>query len=359
MPLHLLSKKSWNVYAPDNIARVKRDEAAAAAAEEEADRRLQEYEAERRLAILRGEEPPALPPPTLESGRPELRREERGHGADRKRKRIAGEDDTERDLRIAREDMQERNNAPLHLESKRPKKNDAPLIDHTGHINLFPIDAAEQLKNAKNPEAEAEKARKDRELEDQYTMRLANAAGRDGLAIKPWYTSSTSKLVEKSGDTDATLALYADEKNAWGRPDPRRKDRDKARISSNDPLAFMSKAQEQLKQSEKDRRKWEEERERDMERLKREAERKERKGRRERKERRRKRDGDGDGGVVGDGEVDLEGFSLDAPAKEKHSRNRRDRKERNSENGSHLRERERERDRHQKRRSHDGRHHTN
>ena len=42
MPLHLLSKKSWNVYAPDNIARVKRDQAAAQAREEEEDRWLQE-----------------------------------------------------------------------------------------------------------------------------------------------------------------------------------------------------------------------------------------------------------------------------------------------------------------------------
>lgn len=54
MPLHLLGKKSWNVYNTDNIERVRRDEAAARAREEADEQRMQEEDAERRLKILRG-----------------------------------------------------------------------------------------------------------------------------------------------------------------------------------------------------------------------------------------------------------------------------------------------------------------
>ena len=61
MPLHLLGKKSWNVYNTDNVERVRRDEADARAREEAAEQLMQEQDAERRIALLRGEEPPAVP----------------------------------------------------------------------------------------------------------------------------------------------------------------------------------------------------------------------------------------------------------------------------------------------------------
>ncbi|KAJ2986204.1 hypothetical protein NUW58_g5139 [Xylaria curta] len=60
---HLLGKKSWNVYNPANIARVKRDEAEAQVRAEAEEKRQQDAEAKRRLAILRGEDPPTPPPP--------------------------------------------------------------------------------------------------------------------------------------------------------------------------------------------------------------------------------------------------------------------------------------------------------
>ncbi|KAG9717065.1 hypothetical protein KCU60_g9544, partial [Aureobasidium melanogenum] len=56
MVLHLLGKKSWNVYNKDNIDRVRRDEAAAQAREQEAERRMDQEDAARRIAILRNEE---------------------------------------------------------------------------------------------------------------------------------------------------------------------------------------------------------------------------------------------------------------------------------------------------------------
>jgi hypothetical protein len=360
MPLHLLGKKSWNVYAPDNIARVKRDEAAALAYEEEQDRILQAYDAEKRLALLRGSTPP--PAPILEPAKPSRRKdEERTIGRDRKRKRIAGEDDTDRDLRAAREDLEERHHAPL-LEAVRAKRSDAPITDGKGHINLFPVDPREQHKTHKNAEVEAEKARKARELEDQYTMRLANAAGRDGLAQKPWYTSATpaaggistrdSAPLEEA-DTSRAVALYAEEKNAWGRPDPNRPSRDKARISASDPMQFMSQAQQQLKKAEGERRRWAEEREREMDRLRREGERRERRERKERKERRKRRRDEGNGE---DDVGELEGFSLDGPGKDRRveSKERRHGRDRDEKHHSRRRERDRSRDRASRHRSSHG-----
>ena len=64
MPLHLLGKKSWNVYNHDNIEAVRRDEAAAAARQEARDQVMQEQDALRRTAILRGETPPTFPSPS-------------------------------------------------------------------------------------------------------------------------------------------------------------------------------------------------------------------------------------------------------------------------------------------------------
>ncbi|CCF31962.1 hypothetical protein CH063_00727, partial [Colletotrichum higginsianum] len=80
MPLHLLGKKSWNVYNADNIARVRRDEAAAKAKEEAEEQRMQEVDAERRLAILRGEAPPPLAPVEAPEDEPRPRDRDSGSG---------------------------------------------------------------------------------------------------------------------------------------------------------------------------------------------------------------------------------------------------------------------------------------
>ncbi|RLL98223.1 hypothetical protein CFD26_100875 [Aspergillus turcosus] len=258
MPLHLLGKKSWNVYNPENIARVRRDEAQAKAREEEEERRMQEIDAERRIQILRGERPSTPPPPP---SAPSDTRRDRPHGEDagryRKRRRLAGENDTDRDIRLAREDAQ------LMLAKREElavsKTSDAPLLDSTGHINLFPSEAA-QRPAEKNREAEKEAADKNRSYEDQYTMRFSNAAGyRQSAGQRPWYSSSSH---------DALAPGAMPEKDVWGNEDPMRQERERARLDANDPLAAIKRGVRQLKSVELERKKWNQERKRELDALK-------------------------------------------------------------------------------------------
>ncbi|GJC83732.1 uncharacterized protein ColLi_06570 [Colletotrichum liriopes] len=236
MPLHLLGKKSWNVYNADNIARVRRDEAAAKAKEEAEEQRMQEVDAERRLAILRGEVPPPLPP--TETPEDETRPRDRDAGPvgrERKKRKRAGEDDTEFELRVAQEraDVVQTSNEAL-----RQSTSSAPIVDSTGHIDLFG-EERKQGRHLKNEEAEKEAAKKKKELEDQYTMRFSNAAGRDGL-VGPWYAAS-----------GAISEFEPPSKDAWGNEDPGRKKRDAERIVSNDPLAMMKMGASRLKRNAK------------------------------------------------------------------------------------------------------------
>ncbi|KAJ9271533.1 hypothetical protein DTO212C5_2325 [Paecilomyces variotii] len=288
MPLHLLGKKSWNVYNAENIARVRRDEAQAKAQEEEEERRMQEIDAERRIQILRGERPSTPPPPPSE---PAADKRDRRHGDEanryRKRRRIAGENDTDRDIRYAKED------AALALAKREEllgfSSGDAPLVDNAGHINLFPEKATGKKPAEKNAEAEAEASKKKREFEDQYTMRFSNAAGfKESVGRNPWYSSSGKEAVAPDSMPD---------KDVWGNEDPRRREREKARVDANDPLAAMKKGVRQLKEVERERKKWQEERIRELELLKREEEKRERR----RRPRSRSRSVDS-----------LDGFSLDA-----------------------------------------------
>ncbi|POR31744.1 Uncharacterized protein TPAR_08057 [Tolypocladium paradoxum] len=226
--VHLLGKKSWNVYNADNIARVRRDEAAAKAAEEAEEQRMQEVDAQRRLAILRGEAPPPLEdtrddePARIEE-RAGSSRHDHHSGARRKRKR-QGEDDTDFELRLAKE----RHEAPPRaLEVAGKSTSSAPIVDRAGHIDLFG-DERSRAHAEKNEEAEREAKKKQREYEDQYKIRLSNAAGRDGVS-RPWYSQSDLAAVE------------APSKNVWGKEDPGRKERDTQRMVANDPLAMMKK----------------------------------------------------------------------------------------------------------------------
>ncbi|KAF2134406.1 hypothetical protein P153DRAFT_328659 [Dothidotthia symphoricarpi CBS 119687] len=291
MPLHLLGKKSWNVYNPANIARVKADEDAAAAREAADEQRMQDLDAERRAAILRGLTPPPLPEADPEKDAERERENgKRDRGHDKKRRKLAGEDDTDMDIRLAASIT-----APKGVDDDdgtkvlklRTSASDAPLTDHAGNINLFPVDVKEAMKREKNAELEREKQKKRKALEDQYTMRFSNAAGRGGTT-QPWYSLSAHKEPSQDARPSENLAAL-ESKNVWGDEDPLRKTREQARISSNDPFAFMQKAQSQLKKSKEDKKRWAAERKRELMELRNEQERDDRS--RQHKRRRKQDDG--------------------------------------------------------------------
>ncbi|KAK3196593.1 hypothetical protein K4F52_000475 [Lecanicillium sp. MT-2017a] len=265
MPLHLLGKKSWNVYNADNIARVRRDEAQAKAAEEAEEQRMQEVDAARRMAILRGEEPPPLEDekdetPTIEA--PAVGSSERLSKPWKKPRKRAGEDDTDFELRVA----SERTNAVAPpLETSRKPSSSAPIVDRAGHIDLFG-DEKSRAHAEKNEEAEKEKAKKRREYEDQYTMRFSNAAGKSAPE-KPWYSS---------GSADQQAATSMVPKDVWGNEDPRRKEREAQRTTASDPLAMMNKGAAKVREIKNERKKFQEERSEEMRQMRRDERRRER-----------------------------------------------------------------------------------
>ncbi len=250
---------------------------------------MQEVDAERRIQILRGLRADLPTPQSAAEGQgKDVRNGQDEPRRERKRRRIAGEDDTERDIRYAQE-ASAAVPAKLDLQLKAPKSSDAPLTDGKGHINLFPMEGSRH-NMPKNAEAEAESARKKKEYEDQYTMRFSNAAGfKQAVGQKPWYHS-----MGVEGEEGETLS-----KDAWGNEDPRRKERDKMRIAADDPLAMIQKGVNGLREVERERKRWKEERDREMRDLV-----KLEKQRRGRKKRKHEEDA-------------LDGFSLDAPSKDK------------------------------------------
>lgn len=255
---------------------------------------MQEVDAERRIQILRGL-PVEAPSAPVEEERIGRRREDRPD-RERKRRRIAGEDDTDRDIRFAQE-----NNALVpvkaEMQMKSKKSSDAPITDVKGHINLFPVDGTRHHA-PKNAEVEAEKAKKQKEFEDQYTMRFSNAAGfKQAIGEKPWY-HNVNVIGDESGEVEAPS------KDVWGNEDPRRKERAKMRTVADDPLVAIQKGVAGVRKVERERQKWKEEKDREIRELE-EAER-----RRERRIRRRREAGD------------LEGFSLDDGASDEPTRRR-------------------------------------
>lgn len=303
MVLHLLGKKGWNVYNIANVERVRRDEAEAKAREEAEEQRMQEEDAARRTAILRGEAPPSAfaesaadGSDAVDAGKARRSRDADGVPRERKRRMLRGEDDTDRDIRFAREDADVGGRAKKTLSNGA--ENDAPLLDHAGHLQLIPTPDVKAIRKAeKNAEAESEKAKKRKREEDQYMMRFSNAAGFKNGMERPWYASNKLPSSMENKATAVVLA-EAQEKDVWGNADPLRKDRERNRISSSDPFAAMQHAQRQLKQSERDKEKWQKERMAELEQSKRVQE---TKNRREKRRKRRNEDEDS-----------LDGFGLDA-----------------------------------------------
>ena len=325
----MLGKKSWNVYNQDNIEKVKRDEAAAKAREEAREEQMQEADAERRMQILRGEIPTPLS--IEDKAEDDDGRENRSYraGRERKRRKKAGENDTDFEMRVAQEQTPKDSTTEKQIVLR---KSDAPVVDRAGHIDLFPQDPSRKPVE-KNPEVEKEVAKKKKEYEDQYTMRFSNAAGfKQGLE-NPWYSKPTAAPQAVEGETHS--------KDVWGNEDPRRKEREAARIVSNDPLAFMKQGAAQVRQVEKERKRWREEKEKEMRELE-EAER-----RRQRRKRRWEAD-DGD---------KLEDFRLDdsekGPTRRGHDGHDRERRHHRHKESRHRPHRDDEgRHRHRSRHRH-------
>ena len=222
MPLHLLPKKSWNVYNPENIERVKRDEAEAhRQAVEQENRNLQD-EADDRIRHLKQH---------VSKDRKTLKR------------KLPGEDETEREIRLAAEGTA--------TSTGDGTGDHASFLDASGHIALIPPPQ-------KKPRQEQEK--------DPYTVYLADATGRDKRSEDTWYTSLQPG------------------KRSWGDDNPRKQQRELARMNTNDPLAAMKKGVKALRENDKARKEWMKQRERDMH----EVERLARQDRHERKRRKRR-----------------------------------------------------------------------
>lgn len=261
---------------------------------------MQDVDAARRLAILRGETPPPLPEPEPEidpSAYKSAPRDRTGF-ASRKRKR-AGEDDTDFEMRLAQERAAVGDRAaaelgaPSSATANKTKPKEVEIVGKDGHINLVGAPAPTE-QDEKNPEYEREAAKKKRELEDQYKMRFSNAAGRDGFAAgDPWYAQSGSRRGSRSlltkEELDAEIGIEAPTKDVWGNADPRRKARETERITSSDPLAMMKMGAKRVREVEKERKRENEERERELRNLRKEERRQEKRQRRERREEDRER----------------------------------------------------------------------
>ncbi|KAI1006868.1 hypothetical protein K3495_g1350 [Podosphaera aphanis] len=247
MPLHLLGKKSWNVYNRANIENVRRDEAIAKAAEEAEEERMQALDAERRMQILRGEELTPLPAPAEFLDSKKRDGEKLISGRAKKPRKKYGEDDAEYEIRIARQQFEQAANVSKQC-TLRPG---SPLRDSHGFFSIFPEDGLKKKKSEKNPEAESEAARKKRDFEDQYTMRFSNAAGlRRDPGKNPWYSKDEWIAGMETVETSGT--------DVWGNEDPRRKEREQKRVVSNDPLAMMKAGARKAREVEKERKKWRE-----------------------------------------------------------------------------------------------------
>lgn len=348
---------------------------------------MQDADAARRLAILRGETPPPLPEaeqPADPSDKKHTRRDCDGTfgGGGRKRKR-AGEDDTEFEMRVARERAEEGSRVADELAgasgSRRQKQKETEevnIVDSRGHIDLIgpvPKDAGgggEDDRNETVPESHRSKAR---QTVEKYERNHRNGVS----AGKPWYEEAEHmRLVKNAWFFDACVAaatltveqsledereaavrearrkaerlLEAPTTDVWGRDDPKRRERETARLDANDPLAAMRSGAKKVRDVLKERRKDAEERGRELEQLRQEE---------RRREKRRKREH-----ARGDEEKD-EDENEDRPLPESHRSGRSDRShhgdERHESRRVHVHREERRRRReaeHPRDREHD-RHH--
>lgn len=218
MPLHLLGKKSWNVYNSQNIERVRRDEEVARRKVADDERDRYDREAADRLRQLRGQPLPESGAVTTSSP-----------PTSRKRKYADSHDGGDEDFRRA-----------------------VDKIDHEG-------------KRSRRREAEEDKIV---DLDKIANMRFRDAAGRNSTGAESWY------LISHTLEPAEQKMVGHD---VFGRLDAGRHARDEKRLLAADPLAAMKKGVKQLREIEKQRTAWRNERERDLNEVEKLARRRERK----------------------------------------------------------------------------------
>jgi hypothetical protein len=217
------------VYSTTNRARVARDEALAEAEARDTEQERKYRDSEATIGRLRDQ--------TSDDKEKLLAAAIKGLGDSkrdsRKRKRLPGEDDTDRDLRHAKDVANQQEKSVVKL---RPTDDDAPLVNGQGNISLFP----ESSKKDRRLEISKEKQRQ-KETEETYGTHLKDALGTRKGSKGTWYLDKDRAVKDSKGQ------------DVWGNEDPRRQQRQSQRMSSADPLAFMKKAQVQLKEVKRER----------------------------------------------------------------------------------------------------------
>jgi hypothetical protein len=207
---------------------------------------------------------------------------EESTGHCRKKRKLAGEDDTDRDLRLAQ----------LSTTELRAR-NDRPLTDSQGHIDLIQHPSAD---------AASRRPQKEEAQPEVKGMLLGNVVGSLEKSNKPWYSSSLR---------DGSYRPDAVGKDVWGNEDLGRRHRERKRIDASDPLAAIKKGVKQTREAELRREEWRQQRERDMVEI-------EELARKERKRRRRREPS----------EDNLDGFDLDQGYRNVHDEGERHRSHR-------------------------------
>ncbi|KAL5615290.1 uncharacterized protein BROUX77_001127 [Berkeleyomyces rouxiae] len=282
MPLHLLNKKSWNVYNKDNVARVRRDEAEARTKKKAETRRREQAEAEQRLEILRREAPISPEAGDHHSsssssssnsggGNRDLRGGEEyarptdscsgpsaslGHGdRSRRARKHANEYDTDYELRLAKHNTGQGYGATTILHPEHPqhkhKQSSAPITDEAGHIDLFGgtqhSTASGQRQKSQQASTGQVGSNEQVQQESWRRIKLPHATGGEptnssgssrrsgGGSNDAWYTSTRISATR----SPTTTTFEAPTQDVWGNHDPRRPQREAARLMSNDPLMMM------------------------------------------------------------------------------------------------------------------------
>ena len=247
MPLHLLGKKSWNVYNTENIARVRRDEAAARAKGELEQRRISQVDAEARLTNLRTD---VRTNSALDERADKQLGDDGSQQRGQKRRKLAGEDDTDRDIRFAQSQLVTRTNTRAGFQY-----GEEALFNRSGNISLFPEPPPAKPTQDRSKTSGRQDTRHDGQDREPLSAQTLKEQHKDQAAEVPWYSIPDTELRKNS-----TL----NGKDVWGNEDPGRQHRDQIRINSADPMSIMKKGVKKLKETEQRRKDWMQQRERDL-----------------------------------------------------------------------------------------------